>query len=361
LATTADIVGYSGTWGGGNSQYAPQKVSVVISDAKSVATIKSDIEAVLTLGNNPFVTGSKTNADEALVIDIGSGKTLFWGAVYIGNGAVLELKGSGTFCVAKGSSATVTKLISDAVFIEVVGSLTVTTDLIVDTADTNIAGKLTAGSFLATDYCGIYVYDGGEVLIKGDAVFEGPGAYLEAQNGRITVDGNAVADASYDCTFIMASGRTGEVVIKGNVTTTDYAVEVWGSGKVTVYGDVVITDEGYAIGCWNNGTVHVKGNVVAENGYVIDIGGGVVRIDGSVIVADKDRHTRDSNNDVYIPESDLTANVGGYDRMYSGDGWTVYIGKQPDGGGDSTLLIIAIAVVAIIALVVVYFVFIRKP
>jgi hypothetical protein len=373
LTATDAIEGFGGKWDRGGFSYTPQKDCVDIT-GKSVATIKSEIEAVFTSGHNPFVTGSKTNATEALVIDIGSGKTLFWGAVYSGNGSALELKGSGTFCVAKGSSSTLTKLISDAVSIDVAGSLTVT-DLIVDTAYTNVTGKLTAGSFLATDECGIYAHDGGEVLIKGNAVFEGSGAYLEAQNGRITVDGNAVAPAASGWTLIQAYGRTGEVVIKGNVTTVGYAVEVWDSGKVTVHGDVVTTGTGiYAIGCWGNGTVHVKGNVMAENGYAIRIDGGLVKIDGTVTVADKDRHIRDDNKSIYIPESDLTANVGGYDSVYSGDGWTVYVGKQTgggngddpgkqpdDGGGDNTLLFAAVAVAAVLALVVVYFVFIRKP
>ncbi|MDR0334962.1 MAG: leucine-rich repeat domain-containing protein, partial [Methanomassiliicoccaceae archaeon] len=325
--------------------FSPQYVEVNINNSKSVANIQSEIQGLLDDGQAPFVTGSKTNANQALVLTIpyGESSRLEWNATYSGN--ALELKGRGDFILKEDVSMTLTGLTAEGNYMIIYGKLTVN------------------GNFLSTDgYACLYAEPGGEIIISGNAVFkEGE---LASEGGKITVKGNVtVENSDKGYIVLMVWDPRGEVLVGGNIVTPGIAIGAW-EGNITVNGNVTANGD-YAIECGYDSIVHVKGNVSAPNGYAIYIyGEGVVKIDGTVTVKDDSEFIWNSDTNEYLSKNVAAAKKDGYDNGYTNGNWSVLVGKQSGGGGGdggSNLMLIVIVVVIIAIAAAAAYMFVIRP
>ena len=345
----ADVVGAAAlphfdAWDDGRFRFSPQKAKITVAAGDSVDKIRQDIQEILDNGFCPFVLGSKTGADKALVLDLYS-LTVFWNAAYGGN--ALELGGDGIFSVEKDGSMTLTALRAEDNMIIAYGALTV----------------------------------------NGDVTIEGEYGCLVSLGGTISVTGSVTAENA-DAGFfaVMAMGPAGGVTVGGSIVTAGCGIYA-DAGDVTVGGDV--TAGGYCgIQCGGDSAVHVKGNLSAENGYAAIIYyDGTVKIDGTVTVSDDDEFIWDGNTEGFMSRSDIFGtDADGYDTKYADGNWSFLVGKQVtigpggddgdgddddgtggtkqsggDGGGSNTLLIVAaIAAIAAAGGLLYFFVIRRK-
>jgi hypothetical protein len=329
MNSTADVTGYTG----GSFDLQRQKVDIT---GKDVSAIQAEIDGIIVAGKVPYVVGTKTNAAGTLTINIPSDKEVHWNATY--KGGALKLVGQGSFNIERDGSLTVTNVDADWNNIWIKGTLTVNGDI-----------KGTG------DGCRIDVRVRGELFVKGNVIFEGSGAQLYNNNGKITVNGNVTGNNLASGQYLV--NASGTVTIGGNVETSGIAVCAWGKGNITVNGNVTAKGD-YAIRGNNKGVLIVKGNVTSDKDGIKMDKRSVVKINGTLTVGTGSKYI---NNEKL---EDLTGtNKNGYANVYDApndttDRWSVSVGKTSEKGMN-TMLIVGIVAVAAIAAIAAYFFVIR--
>jgi len=346
---TGSITAFT-AWDVGGFKFLPQRIIINIGNGDSVDDIQHRIQSNIDAKFCPVVTGTKTNADKVLVLDISSSvyeMTVYWNAIYSGPGAALELKGIKDFRLERVASMTLTSLKAENE---------------------------------------VLVY--GTLTVNGNVTIEGGGGKLKPVGGTVSVTGNVIAEGLYGgMCAVYISSASGSVAIGGSIVTSGIGIQSE-AGNVTVGGNVTAGD--YAIKCAETGTVHVKGNVSAPNRSVVHIHDeATVKIDGTATATDDSRFIcyndyldflTMTNVYEYLSRSDTSAtNTDGYDSKYTDGKWSVFVGKQAGGGdpgdggggggdprgsggdgGSNMLLIVAvIAVIAVAAGAAAYMLVIR--
>jgi len=134
-----------------------------------------------------------------------------------------------------------------------------------------------------------FAYEGGEINVSGDVTLKGEmsGIYASKTDSLVTITGNVIfneTDAeilAYDGgkigvtgsvtadkndterSFVMA-GKSGEVTIGGNITTSGIGIEAWEDGKVTANGNVTALGA-FGVGCYNVANVFIKGTLSVKD------------------------------------------------------------------------------------------------
>ncbi|MBR0599868.1 immunoglobulin-like domain-containing protein [Sinanaerobacter chloroacetimidivorans] len=169
------------------------------------------------------------------------------------------------------------------------------------TGELNVSGKLcgvwasnsavTVTNATATDTntsgtasgMGVYAIDGSVVTVREVAAGAAHGVKAENINTKVTVNGNTSNNAQIKGA-VYSTGQA-EVLVKGNVTSSQgYGVHVNG-GKITVEGSVSANHVG-AMSQNNGSVIVVKGDVACyNNGAVIESGNGSITVDGEIITS----------------------------------------------------------------------------
>ena len=146
---------------------------------------------------------------------------------------------------------------------------TVISDPLSDNPDEQVSPK-EVGS-ITSDYEGIFVSNGGEVIAHGNVtVVQGDGIFNAG--GTVQVEGNvdAASEGSSGYSGIYADG-VGTTNVKGNVTGQNIGIDVTNGGVVNVNRNVIGQVDG--IDVTNEGVVNVKGNVTGLGDDGINISG----------------------------------------------------------------------------------------
>ena len=288
-----------------NEQVLGASSTVTISQTMTDADIETDIQTAIdgsSSGDKVTVTGSKTNAAGTLDLNIKSGVTVVWKAVFK-DACCIDIVGAGTFEITDGA------------------------DISSNQTDT-----------IRARYGNVHVLvSGGTVKNTSphDAIHYGPGG--------ITVTGGWIESPSdyYEGTIFGNNG--------GNVIITGGTILATGNDGVAVYndsgGDVTIT----------GGTVNSTG----DHGKTIHTGtsgidGGDVIITGGTVSA-----TGEDSYAIYMDDGSLLRYAEGtvFGEIYNGNGITEIIGAvvDDDDDEDSTTSAAVLVFIAAAALLVVCF------
>jgi len=241
-------------------------------------------------GDTLTITGSKTDVDAYLTLNIDAGKKVIWQATYTAtatyNNLMLYLHGDGTFEMADGAISNNNGLtVGNAIallsntsmtFIMSGGTVSGNSSAIV-TGDTNATFNITGGTISSNGYTIWIDGTGGSISVSGNALITSSLYYaIMTYESNVTVSGNPI---------ISSNGHGGiackNITISGGTITSSYD---WAS-VVTFTGVLKMT----------GGTVEATGNgvdpdslptaIYAYRGGTAAITGGTVRATGTNGVA----------------------------------------------------------------------------
>jgi len=211
----------------GGSEWAKQ-IGVNI-NGMTVAQIGDAIAAQFADGKNVRVTGTKTDANEVLLLAIPDGRTVTWAANYSSTSNI-SLSDEGDFVVAP------------------TGSLT---------------SSMNSGVINRADSTG-------RIIVRGTVSNTGMGPGISSNSDAIIVDGGTIN--SIDNNAINAYGYDGVTVIikSGTITSANIgAICLLGTAKLAILGGNIISETPSAYGIisvYDNTTVYVAGNFIADGG-----------------------------------------------------------------------------------------------
>ena len=223
-----------------------------ITQTNSVSEIQTGLQAAIdnaTSSDKIIVTGSKTNADVTLTINIPTNKIVVWKAIYqaslsLNNNALIKFLGDGILEIEGGTLTTngSNAILSDganAVIKVNSGTISSTTGETIKTTGENAIVIVSAGTITATSE--------NAILAKGI-------------NAKVYISGGIVSNA--------ASTGSYPVIFMNTINNNGLNVIISGTGKV------IATIDGSAISTF--GSVEVKDNayVYADMGNVIQTGKG---------------------------------------------------------------------------------------
>jgi len=272
-------------------------IDVTIEETDTVAGIQGVLQGLIDglVASAPAeltVGGSKTDADEDLILNIPDGVTVNWLATYEGEAdtsALINITGAGTFAVAEGGSVVSTSSFGYAIFSNTAvvtvtdGTVTSAGGCAVCAYDITVSGSTIAGS------AGNVLYAGVNAAVSGSTVTVTDGLLTHAviiAGENVTVTDNSV---------VTADAGAGIIALNRDVTVTDSTVTtedgtaiqalstLTGNGAVTITDSTVSTEYGIAINA--AGDVNVTDSLVTsdENGSAIITTGGDVTVTGSTV------------------------------------------------------------------------------
>jgi hypothetical protein len=249
-------------------------INYEITQEQSVSQIQNDLQNAIDNAaayDKIIVTGSKTNADATLFLNIPEDKTVVWKATYQAASALnplISLSDNGTF--------------------EVSGGTLVTTNG--NTMNSNGTGStiiVGANSKVQTSGAGVHaITTEGNVEIKEGAEISGTtGEVIETTgyDSMITMSGGSVTVTSENA--INARGINAKVFVSGgilsNMAPTDPYPVIFMSNKennqlnVQVSGTAKVTSSGKGFGIYSYGNVEISGNacISATDNHAIYTGG----------------------------------------------------------------------------------------
>jgi hypothetical protein len=138
-------------------------------------------------------------------------------------------------------------------------------------SDTDISGTASG--------MGVYATGGSEVTVRGDATGAAHGVKAENASTKVTVNGN-VSNSAQVTGAVHSSGQA-EVLVKGNVISSDsYGVHAIG-GTITVEGNVSASHGAMAEDM--NSQIIIWGNLSGyNNGAIVYSGNGTITVDGEI-------------------------------------------------------------------------------
>ena len=362
---------------------------IVIGQGDTVTGIQTAIQESLAANNTTVtVSGSKTNADGTLEIDIPSGKTLLWKAVYAADeafdGPLIETTGAGVFELADGglrSSSGIAASIASGSGIHVTGG-TVGTEGGVGISGGNVrlsGGVVSAGSGIAVethnsaifidggaatingdvrmyadmlpeDPVGIYCRSGGKVTVNGNVSIEGTNiAGIWCEDGIVAANGNVSVTGTGDCEYIegVYCADGGKVNMKGSLDVRlagPYeaswyltGIDCRSGGQVALNGDVYIEGPATGIKTADGGTVSVDGNVYAsgDNSTGVSVGdGGKANVSRNITAdgADSKGLVVFNGSEAAVGQS-VSAGGTGSVGVYAMDGGKALVGQNVNAEG----------------------------
>jgi hypothetical protein len=207
-----------------------------------------------------------------------------------------------------------------------------------DGASVVITGNIVGGD----GSCGVFAIDMAVVEVTGNIIVGGDGYGVQANGGKVTVDGNitvsgSITDDEYGSHGIQAGGGA-EIVVTGNIKingdgigvfstgSADVTVEkdievnagddiveshgIWaGGGKVTVEGNITVGDCGLGVLANDDSEVIVRGDITTGiNSTGIDASGtAVVEVDGSIFTGGDRSFGISAADEAYVTvKGDLT-------------------------------------------------------
>ena len=242
-----------------------------ITQEQTVLEIQSGLQAAINNNEQVIVVGSKTNADQTLALEIATGKTVVWQAVYQSIGtfsatALLSISGTGTFEVAEGAQIT--------------GAAE---ELITSEGD-NATVAVSGGNIIAT-WCNAIVTYGknAKILISGGYLCNNADGNYPAiiawdprpnSEAQVHVSGNAKIEAKGKGSAIIS---TYSVKISGTAHVSNaaggddaaailgyYKVEITDNAKVTASNNNAISSY-FDVSVSGNSVVEAKENAIAIN------------------------------------------------------------------------------------------------
>jgi len=245
-----------------------------ITEGQSVYQIQNDLQNTINnAANNDkiIVTGSKTNVDVTLFLNIPANKTVIWKANYQASIAVsplLSLSGNGTFEVSGGVLVTSN---GNTIY----GNGTSSTVIV------------SANSKVKTSGGGVHaITTKGNVEIKENAVISGTiGEVIETtgDNSIVTMSGGSVTATSENA--IIAQGINAKVFVSGGILSNMATIDPYpvifmrhqnnNQLNVQISGTAKVVSSGKGFGIYSYGNVDISGNAyigAAEN-HAIYTGG----------------------------------------------------------------------------------------
>ena len=332
----------------------------------SVSQIETNLQAVIdNAASNDMivVTGSKTNANVSLILNIATGKTVVWQATYQSNSAfvatnLISFSGNGMFEVANGTLITEnatalnatgtssTVIVSGNGKVQTSGNgvhaintngnveikdnaqVSGTTGEVIMSQGNNAIIKVSGGSVTATSENAICALGSTvQILVSGgyvsnDATAPQPPTIVayspSSVNSLVHISGTGKVEAKGDGNAIIATG--GSVRVSGNAQVVSnltggnwlpsairasHGVEVSDNAKVSA-------SNNYAIVCFNNVIVRDNSIIEAkENAIAIYIYGSGGLSNGSVTVSDKAQVIAANNYAISNNVTYFTLNVNG--------------------------------------------------
>ena len=244
-----------------------------IKQENSVSQIQTDLQTVInnaTDGDNVVVTGSKTDADIMLVLNIPAKKTVLWEATYQSSPGVeiydlIFFHGEGTFDVAGGTITT-----ANAHAIHAVGKGSV----VIVSGNGKVQTSGTVVQSTEEEVHAIFTY--GNVEIKDNAQVSGNAGEVIASfgdNAIVSVSGGSITTFSGNA--IVTYGKNSKIYISGgylcndaiNTYPTVIAYDPTPSSEALVHvsGDAVIRAKGDGCAIISSGSVYVGGNAQVSN------------------------------------------------------------------------------------------------
>ena len=262
-------------------------INYEITQEQSVSQIQSDLQNAIDNAaayDKIIVTGSKTNADATLFLNIPEDKTVVWKATYQAASALsplISLPNSGTFEVSGGTLVTTNGN-------TICGINPSSTIIVSANGKVKTSGN---GAHAITTEGNVEIKDAAEISGTTGEVIETTGDY-----SIITMSGGSVTATSENA--IIARGINAKVFVSGgilsNVATDSYPViylrhlennqlniQVGGTAKVTSSG------KGTAISSYGN--VEISGNALisAADGHAMNIG--VSNSDSKITISDESK------------------------------------------------------------------------
>lgn len=154
---------------------------------------------------------------------------------------------------------------------------------------------------------GVYAMGGSNITVREDASGAAYGVWANNMSTRVTVNGD-VSNSALAHGAVYSEGQA-EVLVKGNVTSSQgYGAHVYG-GKVTVDGNV---NAGH-VGAMTEGVeavIYIKGDLHSNTfGAIVSTGGGNITVDGNMTA---------NHYFVRIGSTDITKEQGTIDPVQSG-------------------------------------------
>ncbi len=129
---------------------------------------------------------------------------------------------------------------------------------IIVSGDVTVTGVSSYGAYIDSDSGGVQpVFIGGDVVVTGE---KSRGAYLGAEEAILSIAGNVTVTGG---ACGVAAGK-GEVVIRGDISAPDYAVDAWQGASLTVHGNVVAGGKEATAVSSSGADVHIQGNVTSS-------------------------------------------------------------------------------------------------
>ena len=284
---------------------------VPITQTMSVAEIETAIQNAVddaADGDTVTVTGTKTDADEPMTLDIPSSVKLIWTAVYIGEADAItgktdmciDLTGAGTFEVADGAEIEGTEL----KLIHIGAGETVN----VAVSGGSITNTNTSVTFcIHSEGLGSFVMTGGTIRSSGSDHTGLGCAAVWYQYGEMTISGGtisvestlrfAIAVYTHDCELTISGGT---ISGKGERGRTIHALD----GHTTVTGGKITSDGLESVAIIARGGLTMSGGEITSNG------------EGSFCI-------RSPHRDVTITDGVVSASGDGSIGVFMGDNASV--------------------------------------
>jgi hypothetical protein len=252
-------------------------IPYVIKQENSVSQIQTELQTLInstTANDRVVVTGSKTDADITLNLDISTDKTVVWQATYqssssLKNTFLFSFSGSGTFEVADGELITANAHALEAMSI---GSTIIVSG----------NGKVLSSGFvedpIGPEVHAIFTY--GNVEIKDNAQVSAPMGEIIGSlgdNATITVSGGSVTTGIGAA--IITLGKNAKVFVSGGYVCNDAGIEPYYStiyvydnrpnteALVHVSGTGNVEAKGYWEAIITSGSVIVSGDAQVNNTF----------------------------------------------------------------------------------------------
>jgi len=288
-------------------------VNYDIKQTSSVAQIQTELQALInnaTSGDTIIVTGTKTNADVRLQVNIPAGKTVKWKATYKSDAyfsanALISFTGDGMLEVAGGTLTTGANnvIFSDGKNATVKvssGNLSSTTGETIKTTGENAIVSISGGTVKATSENAVYVKgENAKVFVSGGTLsnaadYAYPVIFIDAYNNtklNVIISGTGKIEATEEFYAIITYGGI-EVKDDAQVSAAMHsAIYSTYDNHITISGKSKVTGGTYAIYLNSGGKVEIKDNaqVISKNGgCAIGASGGevsLVSITGGLVFA----------------------------------------------------------------------------
>ena len=283
------------------------KISYEIKQEFSVSKIETELQNIInnaTYSDTVIVTGSKTDADKTLTLNIAADKMVVWQATYqstpsIKIDALLSFLGSGTFEVANGTLITEN---AHAINATGLGSTVIVSG----------NGKVqTSGS--VTQISGTEVHTintSGNVEIKDNAQVSGTAGEVigsNSDNSMVTVSGGSITTKSGNA--IVTRGKDSKIFVSGGYVSNDaddhyptiYAKDQrpGSNAFVHVSGTAVVEAKGYSYAVVTEGSVKVSGDAQITNSKGFNVYTATIRASNFVEVGDNAKISASKNNAIF--------------------------------------------------------------